>query len=561
MSDIQIITSDALIIGGGSAGCITAIRAKKENPDLQVTILEKGALISGGALARGMDGLNIVAIPGISTPEEYVASMIQTCEGVLNKQLCYTMAKESFSVLHDLEKMGVQFLRGSKGEYRTFQIHPHGRFLVPMNSPNMKEILAHEVRKRQVNVIERTMATRLLTYNSRVVGATGFNIRNGELTVYAATSTILTTGPAGRFGLPSTGYLFGTYEFPGNAGDGYSMAYRAGAELTGFEYTHPMLRVKDFNGPLWYVTLPRGGHMVNANNEILSTHCGDTGDYPGVPIMKAWKEIQKGNGPIFLKLSHLTSSQLQEIKNILFQTERPTLKQFFDGRKIDLQQDLVEIEFTEPGLCGGHGITGLVVDVNGQTSLQGLFAAGDVAAVPLQHLTGALVFGGIIGRNVACTNIFIKQPIPWDQVKQEQKRITAPLLQPHRITLVECEYKLRRIVNEYIASPKSHTKLSIGLKKLSQLRTEILQLGAHDAHEVGRIIEIQCIADCIEMATRASLFRTESRWGMSHFRYDYPERDDVHWLNHIIIKRDCDANEMLLFAKSVNSGTNEGGIS
>ncbi len=554
MSDTEAKKSDVLIIGGGSAGCMAAIRAKEENMDLHVTILEKGALISSGALARGMDGLNIVAIPGVSTPEEYVASMTQACEGILNQELCYYMARESFSVLLDLEKMGVQFLKDDEEQYQTFQIHPQGRFLVPMNSPNMKEILAHEVQKQHVNVIERTMGTRLLTYNNRVIGATGYNIRSGEFTVYTAGSTILTTGPAGRFGLPSTGYLFGTYEFPGNAGDGYSMAYRAGAELTGFEYTHPMLRVKDFNGPLWYVALPRGGLMVNANDECLTVCNNDAGDYPGVPIMKAWKEIQEGKGPIFLKLNHLSPSKLQEIKNILFQTERPTLKQFFEGRGIDLREDLVEIEFTEPGLCGGHGLTGLVVDVNGQTSLQGLYAAGDVAAVPLQHLTGALVFGGIIGRNVARNNVLMEQPIPWDQVNLERERVTAPLLQPQSISLVECEFKLRRIINEYIASPKNHTKLSIGLHKLLQLRPEIMQLGAYDPHEVGRIIEIQCIADCIEMAARASIFRTESRWGMSHFRYDYPERDDKLWLNHIIIKRDPKMGEMQLFTKAVSRG-------
>jgi succinate dehydrogenase/fumarate reductase flavoprotein subunit len=234
------------------------------------------------------------------------------------------------------------------------------------------------------------------------------------------------------------------------------------------------------------------------------------------------------------------------------------LKQFFERREIDLQHDLVEIEFTEPGLCGGHGITGLVVDVNGQTSLQGLFAAGDVAAVPLQHLTGALVFGGIIGRKVAQTDVLMEHQIPWDQVNQEQQRVTAPFLHTQSISLVECEYKLRRIVNEYIASPKSHPKLSIGLNKLKHLRSDIKQLGAHDAHQVGRILEIQCIADCIEMAARASLFRTESRWGMSHFRYDYPKRDDEHWLNHIILKRDPSKDKMVLFTKSVDMGTNKG---
>ena len=96
------------------------------------------------------------------------------------------------------------------------------------------------------------------------------------------------------------------------------------------------------------------------------------------------------------------------------------------------------------------------------------------------------------------------------------------------------------------------------MNKLNQLRSEIIQLGADDAHQVGRILEIQCIADCIEMAARASLFRTESRWGMSHFRYDYPKRDDEHWLNHIIIKRDPSIDKMVLFTKSVDESANKG---
>ncbi|MFQ6054203.1 MAG: FAD-binding protein [Candidatus Bathyarchaeia archaeon] len=63
------VETDVLVVGGGSAGCMAAIKAKDADPSLEVTVMEKGALSSGGAIARGMDALNIVAVPGVSTPE------------------------------------------------------------------------------------------------------------------------------------------------------------------------------------------------------------------------------------------------------------------------------------------------------------------------------------------------------------------------------------------------------------------------------------------------------------------------------------------------------------
>jgi len=545
----QTTDTDVLVIGGGSAGCMTAIKAKDTNPDLDVTVIEKGSLRSSGAIAMGMDALNIVAIPGVSTPEDYVESMTIRCEGILDQHLCHKMAERSFETMKELESWGIKFPLDKNGEYEVFQVHPKGRFLVPMDAPHLKRVLAREVRSRGIEVIERTMATSLLTDNGEVVGCTGVNIRDGGFLVCSAKATVLTTGAAGRFGLPSTGYLFGTYEFPGNAGDGYSMAYRIGAELTGFEDTFVTFRIKDYNGPLWFITLPRGGQMINTFGDVLSTTDGNKG-YHGVPIFKAWREVQEGRGPIYLRLSHLSEERLREIEAVLFGTERPTLGRFLEQRGLDLRKDLLEVEFSEPNICSGHGIAGIVTDEEARTSINGLYAAGDVSAVPFQHLTGAFVFGAISGINAARYASEGESPnIPKGFAMEEEKRVFKPLQRDEGLNPSECEYKIRRTINEYIAPPKTAAKLETALRRIDGFRRDVEMLKARDYHELGRALEIPCILDCAEMAARASLKRNESRWGMAHYRLDYPERDDNNWIKHLLIRKDLERGEMVLYTR------------
>jgi succinate dehydrogenase/fumarate reductase flavoprotein subunit len=75
------------------------------------------------------------------------------------------------------------------------------------------------------------------------------NVRTGEIIVCQAKSVILSSGGTARFGLPNNGYLYGVYDFPGNTGDGYCLAYKTGAELSGFEYTLIYYIIKDINAP------------------------------------------------------------------------------------------------------------------------------------------------------------------------------------------------------------------------------------------------------------------------------------------------------------------------
>ena len=130
---------------------------------------------------------------------------------------------------------------------------------------NVKKILYRQLRRLQVNVVNRYIATRLLTGpDGRIAGAICVNTRTTEIMVIRAKAVVLACGAAGRLGLPASGYLFGTYENPANCGDGYAMAYHAGAELANLECYQINPLIKDYNGPACaYVTGPLGGYTAN----------------------------------------------------------------------------------------------------------------------------------------------------------------------------------------------------------------------------------------------------------------------------------------------------------
>ncbi|RLI07291.1 fumarate reductase/succinate dehydrogenase flavoprotein subunit [Candidatus Bathyarchaeota archaeon] len=547
----KIVPADVLVVGGGSAGCMAAIKAKDADPALKVVVMEKAGLSRSGAITMGMDALNVVAIPGVASPEDYVESMATACEGILDPDLCRVEAERSFAVLKELEAWGVHFPRDDSGRYRVHQVHAKGSFLVEMEAPDLKKVLARQVARRGIEVLERTMATRLLAEGGAVNGAIGLDTRSGELVVCPAKATILTTGCAGRFGLPKSGYLYGTYEFPGNAGDGYSMAYRAGAELTGFEYLQILPLIKDFNGPSLYVAQVRGARVVNALGERVG---GSLGEKEMVAMKAIYHETRADRAPIYLDMTHLPEERIREIEAVMFGSERPTRREFFKARGIDFRRDQVELHITEPYLCGGHGLTGVVINTEAETSLKGLYASGDVAAVPWQYLTGALVFGAIAGRNAAKHAATRQTPaVNQDTIQAERERLLRHLAAEDGIKPHVFEYKLRRIVNDYIAPPKSERKLKTALWWIARFRRDLPRVQAQDLHELMRTAELYCILDCAELSARASLERRESRWGLAHYRIDHPERDDENWLKHVILRRDPDTGEMTVTTRPITA--------
>lgn len=545
--ETRYLKADLLIIGGGSAGCLAANRALELKPDLAVIIFEKGDIKYSGSIARGMDALNIVAIPNFTTPELYVESVRLSCTGIVDGPASHEMARRSFDLLKKLESWGVYFPQDVKGNYRTLQYHPKGEFLAAMEEPDLKVIISQKALVMGSQAINRTMGLDLLMDDGRVAGAIGVNVRTGELVACQAKAVILAAGGTARFSLPNSGYLYGTFDFPGNTGDGYVMAYRAGASLTGMEYGRRTMLIKDANMPLLAITLTRGGRLLDIyDNILMEGQCHD--------LSKMEQAFNEGRGPLRIKLSHLKPEVIEEIENILFTTERPVQKRFFQGRGVDFRKRDIELWPTECQLCGGHGLAGIVVNEKAETGVPGLYAAGDVACVPKQHLTGAFVFGEVAAEKaVKFVSDSPEVMLNREQVGAVEERRNRLFHSAGRdIDVRDLEYKARRLIGDYVISPKNEYKLLRWTEWAERFTREIeTQINVRDGHELSKVYEVEHIIQCATLSARASLERKESRWGGAHRRTDYPETDDKKWLCHVLLRRGEDLQDIRVSTKPI----------
>ncbi|OUC77179.1 fumarate reductase/succinate dehydrogenase flavoprotein subunit [Gordonia lacunae] len=542
IADRSRLDCDVLVIGGGTAGTMAALTAAENGAS--VLLLDKAHVRHSGALAMGMDGVNNAVIPGKATPEDYVAEITRANDGIVNQKTVFQTATRGFAMIGRLERYGVKFEKDEYGEYAVRRVHRSGSYVLPMpEGKDVKKALYRVLRKRdmreKITIENRLMPVRVLTANGRAVGAAALHTRRGEFVEIGAKTVILATGPCGRLGLPASGYLYGTYENPTNAGDGYSMAYHAGAELSGIECFQINPLIKDYNGPACaYVANPFGGYQVNADGERFV----DSDYWSGDMMAEVKSEIESARGPIYLKVSHLPDETLDSLESILHTTERPTRETFHSNRGHDYRTHDIEMHISEIGLCSGHSASGVWVDEHGRTTVDGLYAAGDLACVPHNYMIGAFVYGELTGQHASDTARDLTAPtdLPMDQLRAAHELIYRPLTHPDGPPQPQVEYKLRRFVNDYVAPPKTSNKLAIAIETFERMRSEIEQMGGRTPHELMRCAEVSFIRDCAELAARSSLTRTESRWGLYHERADLPERRDDEWGYHLNVRKAAD---------------------
>ncbi|MFD3307720.1 fumarate reductase/succinate dehydrogenase flavoprotein subunit [Streptomyces sp. NPDC058694] len=534
LGDAEELSCDVLVIGGGTAGTMAALTAAEHGAD--VLLLEKAHVRHSGALAMGMDGVNNAVIPGRAEPDDYVAEITRANDGIVDQSTVRQTATRGFAMVQRLESYGVKFEKDEHGEYAVRQVHRSGSYVLPMpEGKDVKKVLYRQLRRREmrerIRIENRVMPVRVLTSpeDGRAIGAAGFNTRTGRFVTVRAGGVILATGACGRLGLPASGYLYGTYENPTNAGDGYAMAYHAGAELTGIECFQINPLIKDYNGPACaYVANPFGGYQVNRHGERFV----DSDYWSGQMMAEFAAEVASDRGPVYLKLSHLPEESISALESILHSTERPTRGTFHAGRGHDYRTHDVEMHISEIGLCGGHSASGVRVDDHARTTVPRLYAAGDLACVPHNYMIGAFVFGDLAGADAAQYRAH-EGELPDDQLREAHELIYRPLRNPDGPPQTQVEYKLRRFVNDYVAPPKSGARLSLAVESFERMRADISEMGGRTPHELMRCAEVTFIRDCAEMAARASLARTESRWGLYHDRTDHPARDDASWFHHL----------------------------
>ncbi|KQU89749.1 oxidoreductase [Variovorax sp. Root318D1] len=530
---------DLVVIGGGTGGPMAAVKAKEQNPKLRVLLIDKANVKRSGAISMGMDGLNNAVIPGHATPEQYVKEITVANDGIVDQEAVMAYAAGSFDMIQELDRWGVKFEKDETGDYSVRKVHHLGAYVLPMpEGHHMKRILYRQLKRARVEITNRVVVTRVLTGpDGEVAAVMGFDCRTAELYMIRTKAAVICTGAAGRLGLPASGYLMGTYENPTNCGDGHAMAYHAGADLANLECFQINPLIKDYNGPACaYVTGPLGGYTANSKGERF-IEC----DYwSGAMMQEFYNELLSGNGPVFLKLDHLAEETIQEIETILHSNERPSRGRFHEKRGNDYRKQMVEMHISEIGFCSGHSASGIHINARGETSVKGLYAAGDCASVPHNYMLGAFVYGKLCGENAAAYCAEVGQATPDAEAEAaERERILAPLSRSGGLTPYQIEYKTRRLVNDYLQPPKITSKYEIGLRRFAEIREDTESMSASNAHELMRAMEAHSILDCAEMAAHASMFRTESRWGLYHNYVDHPERDDENWFCHSLLSRDA----------------------
>ncbi|MHB1352900.1 MAG: FAD-binding protein, partial [Thiobacillus sp.] len=198
MSDM-IAEVDVLVIGGGTAGPMAAVKARERNPTLKVMLLEKANVKRSGAISMGMDGLNNAVIPGHATPEQYVKEITVANDGIVNQKTVMAYARESFNMINQLDRWGVKFEKDETGDYAVKKVHHIGTYVLPMpEGHHMKKVLYRQLKKARVEITNRYMATRLLLdAKGAIAGAMVLDTREGGFGVIRAKSVILCTGAAG----------------------------------------------------------------------------------------------------------------------------------------------------------------------------------------------------------------------------------------------------------------------------------------------------------------------------------------------------------------------------
>jgi succinate dehydrogenase/fumarate reductase flavoprotein subunit len=246
------------------------------------------------------------------------------------------------------------------------------------------------------------------------------------------------------------------------------------------------------------------------------------------------------SGPLRIRMDHLPEERIKEIEEILFTTERPACERFHAGRDNDFRTGEIELWPTEVYLCGGHGMTGVRINENGESSLPGLYAAGDTSLCARGHLSGAFVYGEIcaesgsqFAREKGLTSF---DPSKVDAfLARRGKRLSQG---KNPIAVEEFEFKVRRIITDYLTPPKNEYKLKRVLWWMDRFRKELDEMVfVRDMHDLFKTYEVANIIQCATLSAAASLERAESRWLPWHYRSDFPEKNDADWLKHIVLSK------------------------
>lgn len=528
------ISTDVLIIGGGTAGCYAALTIS-ENSDKKVLICEKAHIKRSGCLAAGVNALNAYIVEG-RKPQDYVDYAKKDADGIVREDLLLTMSEKLNEVTDRLEKLGLVILKDENGKYVT-----RGNRNLKINGENIKPILADAVEKaKNVTVLNRVNIFDYSVKDNKINGAFGFGIESGIFyTIEAKAVIIATGGAAGLYKPNNPGFSRHKMWYPPfNTGAGYAMGIRAGAEMTTFEMRFIALRCKDTIAPTGTLAQGVGAKQINSLGEVYETKYGLT---TSERVYGTVNENQEGRGPCYLRTEGITAEQDESLlKAYLNMAPSQTIKWIESGRNPSRQN--VEIEGTEPYIVGGHTASGYWVDTDRATTIDGLFAGGDVAGgCPQKYVTGALAEGEIAGLSAVK---YIDSKESFEKISDEDtnyhlRETEKYLTDRHSLyTTEQLEEAMQTVMDSYAGGIKTNYRfnekqLDIADCKIRQLETLTDDLYAEDFQELMYICELKERLTVCKSVIAHLRARKETRWHSFAENLDYPEKDDRNFNKYV----------------------------
>ncbi len=535
MSVENVIETDVLVIGGGMAGVFAAIKASGEG--VNVTLVDKTYVGKSGGVFHSEGFFSVFNPAWGHNLKDWMAQIAKTGEYINNPEWTEVTLKESYDRYKDLVSWGIKFQKGEDGEPLRRRRGAIEACLIGMGwtwFPTLRKAVLNSGAK----IMDRIMVTDLLKQDGKVVGAVGFHTRSGDFYIFKAKATIVCT----------------------RGGDGEVMAYRAGAEISGKEFIIGAGAYK-YAGLGLYGEKGDDAKVSYKDKNIKPIPSWDGGarhyidrylDVEGNKINRytvGWA-VHEGRGPILWNLDAASPQELSDIIHEIkqggtgFKLERSGL----DLSKGGLYSGAARFEFYSgsPVFAGGSGICS--TDLKGGTTLAGLYSAGDTYNT--RAIGARYPFWGFALRNASVTGTRAGQAaaeyskhvgeiqVDSAQINTLKNYVYAPLERLGGFDKDWVRMQLTSImVPYYVWMVKHGDRLKAALTNVEFFKNHVAPLmyvKSRDSHELGIVLQTKNRILSIEMSLRAGIFRTESR--ASHYREDYPRRDDLNWLAAVKIK-------------------------
>ena len=546
---MELLSHDILIIGGGLAGLRAAIEAKKADRDVailsKVHPLRSHSVAAQGGINAALDN---VPAPMKDTWENHAFDTIKGSDYLADQDAVELMCQEGIERVIEMEHWGTLFSRTEDGKIAQRPFggagFPRTCYAADRTGHNLLHVLYEQMTGLQIPVYEEWYALSLVLGEGKCLGILALHFFEGRIIPIYAKAVILATGGYGRIYLKSTNALT-------NTGGGCYLAYQAGVPLKDMEFVqfHPT-SLYGTNILMTEASRGEGGYLINAKGErFMERYAPKLMELGPRDIVARGiqTEIEEGRGfeggYVHLDLRHLGKEKILD--------RLPGIRLI--ARDFAGVDPIVEPIPIQP--AQHYSMGGIATNLDGETSLPGLFAAGECSCVSVHganrlggnSLLETVVFGTRAGRKavqrVEMEKFHMNEKVFQEHLRAFQSGLEEILERKGQEPCFRLRDEMKALMTSQVGIFRKGSDLLSAKERIRGLkerlgRVGIKQKGPDYNYELIQYLELEGMLHLAEVIVEGALARKESRG--SHFRLDYPDRDDQHWLRHTMASRTSD---------------------